>query len=174
MKRRAASGSGLPVRANGLAPAQDGSQYRVMDSASPANSVLEGSPFAISVVDVRTPLRCASTIPAFTSRVNPKSSALMISRFKLRRSAAEWSRTSSDWLGSLQSVMQLAHGAVGFVIELRIHEQLADRALAGVHLVDGRVDSSSEAESWLAILSLVRNCPAFLFPAFRLFSIVLS
>ena len=45
-----------------------------------ANGVVEsGADLAISVVEVRMPWRCASTIPWFTSRVNPKSSALTTS-----------------------------------------------------------------------------------------------
>ena len=46
------------------------------------DGVVERVPFAISVVAVSMPLRCASMIPEFTSRVKPKSSALTTSRFK--------------------------------------------------------------------------------------------
>ena len=58
----------------------------------------KASPFAISVVAVRMPSRCASTMPWFTSPVKPKSSALTTSCFRaLKTGPAGSSGTSSGW-----------------------------------------------------------------------------
>ena len=100
------------------------------------------SPLAISVVAVRMPPRCASTIPAFTSGVKPKSSAFTTSCFRAIKTAT--SRIVRNFLGlarmSFASDWNSRVAPVKRVVQLRVHHQLPQRALAGVDLVDGAVE----------------------------------
>ena len=60
----------------------------------------KAAPLAISVVAVTMPRRCASTMPSFTSAVNPKSSAFTTSCLRaLKISSGEGSGIFWDWRG---------------------------------------------------------------------------
>src|SRR5437016_2593233 len=93
-------------------------------------------PVAISVVAVRMPLRCASTIPWLTSRVKPKSSALTISRRTLEQAELD----AQELLGIRPEILHqpahFNHGAIERLIQRRIIEQLRNGSVSGADLVD--------------------------------------
>ena len=93
------AGSGLPVTSDRPPTStrwQPISSLGVSRARRTASS--NASPLAISVAAVRMPRRCASTIPALTSGVKPKSSALTTSCFRrFKIASAGWSGISWDW-----------------------------------------------------------------------------
>src|SRR5579883_216088 len=107
------------------------------------------SPVAMIVAAVRMPLRCASTIPSFTSRVKPKSSAFTTSlrmkiQPKLRAGTLEQSQFNMQkflWVRAeiLKQPMQLAGGAVERLIKRRIVHQQPDGSLAAVDFIKQRI-----------------------------------
>src|SRR5579872_2722520 len=96
----------------------------------------------MSVVDVRMPFRCASTIPRFTSRVKPKSSALTTSL----RTSEQAELDTQELLGVgaeiLHQAVDLAGGAVEILIQRRIYQQLSDSALAVVDFIQQGVQAT--------------------------------
>src|SRR6476620_7308599 len=94
------------------------------------------APVAMSVVDVRMPLRWASTIPRFTSRVKPKSSAFTTSL----RTSEQAELDAQELLGIgaevLHQAVDLTCSAVKVLIQRRVHQQLSDGALPIVDLVE--------------------------------------
>src|SRR2546429_473062 len=105
----------------------------------------KASPFAISVVAVRMPSWCASTIPRFTSRVKPKSSALTTSNLRLLKTTfSEYRQPDGEkflriGVHFLDQRLDLLRSAAHRIVQLRIHQKLPKRALAGVDLVHGAV-----------------------------------
>src|ERR1700685_4152227 len=96
----------------------------------------------MSVVAVRMPLRCASTIPRFTSRVKPKSSALTTSWRTLENGELDAQELLGIGAEILHQTVDLARGAVEILIERRVHQQLPERSLAVVDLIEQRVQAA--------------------------------
>src|SRR5579862_7208488 len=96
----------------------------------------------MSVVEVRMPLRCASTMPRFTSRVKPKSSALTTSL----RTSEEAELDAQELLGVgaeiLHQAVHLARRAVEILVKRRVYQQLPKRSLAIVDLIEQRVQTT--------------------------------
>src|SRR5579863_449027 len=101
------------------------------------------TPPAISVVEVRMPSRCASIIPALTSRVKPKSSALTI---RVRTGDEALEQSEFDAQEFFRIGPEIFDQAVGFarksvqVLEQgRIVEQPRYGSLAVAHLIQQRI-----------------------------------
>src|SRR5579863_7585917 len=111
-------------------------------SRARATASSNAAPVAMSVVAVRMPLRCASTIPRFTSRVKPKSSALTTSL----RTSEQAELDAQELLGIgaeiFHQAVDFTRGAVEILIKRRIHQQLPERALAVVDFVQQRVKAA--------------------------------
>src|SRR5579872_2000392 len=97
----------------------------------------------MSVVEVRMPSRCASTIPRFTSRVKPKSSALTTSLRTSEQAELDAQKLLGVGAEILHQAVNLARGAVEVLIQRRIHQQLPERALPIVNLVEQRVQAAN-------------------------------
>src|ERR1700682_1418583 len=93
----------------------------------------------MSVVEVRIPLRCAWTIPRFTSRVKPKSSALTTSLRTLEN--GELDAQELPWVRPeiLHQAINFAGGAVQVLIQRRIHQQLPNGSLAVVDFIEQHI-----------------------------------
>src|SRR3954452_21225733 len=91
------------------------------------------------------PSRCASTIPWLTSGVKPKSSALTTSCFRaIKTPSKQRQPDGEEFLGIcphiFRQALELARRASQRFVQLRVHQELAERPLAGVDLVDRAVE----------------------------------
>src|ERR1700681_1548135 len=100
------------------------------------------APVAMSVVAVRIPLQCAWTIPWFTSRVQPKSSALTTSLRTLEN--GELNAQELPWVRPeiLHQAIYLAGGAVQILVERWIHQQLSNGSLAAVDFIEQHIQAA--------------------------------
>ena len=117
---------------------------------------------------MRMPWRCASTMPAFTSRVKPKSSAFTIRRMRRTFAVGRTPFRTGRQLGCVrnffgflwdvrQQAVQFAGDSGHRIVQLRIHHQLADGSLARIDLVDGDVDLLRDQGQLLADLFVLQQ-----------------